>query len=769
MKIGLFICHCGFNIAAILDIPKIMEYFQNLKEVIVFDNKYLCADTGLNELIDNLKENEIDRIVIAACSFKMHGDMFRDRLENTGLIKKEFIVFANIREQNSWVHRKESDLATQKAIEQIDAMIEYVKLLKPTKREQFPITKSALIIGGGVAGIHGALAIANAGKKVVLVEKESTIGGHMALFDKTFPTLDCSICILGPIMNEVKNHPNITLLVNSEVKKVEGFIGNFLVTVKTKPIFVDPEKCVGCFDICRDSCPIKIPSRFFPKKAIDVNFSQAIPLVPIINMDYCTGCGACEIACDREAIIYDDKEKILSIKTGAILISTGFKEYDPTGLREYGYGDNLDVITGLEMERMLNSDGPTKGKIIVPSTGLIPKKIAYALCVGSRNKNIGKEYCSGVCCSYSIKQSVLIKERIPNTDVVLYYNDIRTTSKGAEEFYNRAREEYGVKFVKGAISSIQKGNENSSMKVLAENILEGKIVNESYDLVILASALEPSKETNQIANLLNVSVDQYGFIIESHLKIRPTQTTIQGIYLAGAVQGPKNIPQSISQAESSAAKIISLLNKSELEISTQKVQLNESKCDLCRLCLDVCHFQALHIEKDKIILDSTNCTGCGACSAMCHTDALWIPGFKTEQISKQVDTYLINKSQKPLIIAFLCNWCSYSGADLAGTSKFQYPTNVRIIRVMCSAMVNPSWVTNALLSGADGVLIGGCYEQDCHYIDGFSKTLNRFESMEEILKELNIDLKRVRLESISAGEGRKFADIIDKFSKELIE
>lgn len=773
MKIGVFICHCGFNIASVLDIPKIMDYFRKEyksrkkeKEIYISNNDYFCADSGLKDLAKIIEEEKIDRAVIAACTFKLHGELFRKNIEKAG-IHRDFVAFANVREQNSWVHRHEPDLATQKAIEQIEAQIEYVALLETTEMQRVPIEPVVLIIGGGVAGIHGALAIANVGYKVILVEKDSTIGGHMALFDKTFPTLDCSICILGPIMTDVQQHPNITLLTNSEVVDFSGYIGNFNVTVKTKPIFVDTEKCIGCFDICGDSCPIEIPGRFFRRKAIDVRFSQAVPLIPIIDMDHCTGCGACEIACDRDAIIFNDKEKIQKFVVGAVLVATGFTEFNPTGLREYDYGDNPDVITALEMERMLNPDGPSKGKIIVPSTGKTPNRIAFALCVGSRNLNINREYCSGVCCLYSIKHAYLIKERIPNAKITIFYNDIRANSKGGEEFYNRVRGEDGVFFRKGAISMVQKGNDVEKMKVFAEDTLEGKLIEEEFDLLILSTGQDPAQGTNELANLLNISMDTHGFLLESHLKIRPSQTTLKGIFLAGSIQGPKDIPQSISQAESASAKIIALLSKKEMEISTAKVKLDEKLCDLCRLCLDVCDYQALSISDKKLIINQANCTGCGACTAMCHSQALWIPGFSPEQIKSQMDSYLISKSQAPEIIAFLCNWCSYSGADLAGTSKFQYPTNVRVIHVICSAMVNPAWVINALVQGADGVLIAGCYEQDCHYNDGFKKTKDRFESILLFLDEMKIDRSRIRLESVSAGEGKKFAEIIDEFSNDL--
>ncbi len=769
-KTGLAICHCGLNIAGVLDIKKIINFFKKDKNLFVFEDNYLCSDAGLKVTDEIVEEQKITRVVIAACTIKLHGEMFKEHFEKIG-ISRDLVAFVNIREQNSWVHSKEPILATQKAIEQIQAKIEYVKLLEPQERIRVPVTQSALVIGGGVAGIHGALAIANTGYHVYLVEKDSTIGGHMVLFDKTFPTLDCSICILGPIMNEVKDHSNITLMTYSEVMDVSGYIGNFTVTVKKKARYVDLEKCVGCFDLCRSVCDVELPGRFFPMRAIDVRFPNAVPLVPVIDMDHCTGCGACELACDREAIVYEDTDKFEEINVGSILVATGFKDFDPTGLREYKYAINPNVLTALEMERMLNPEGPTKGKISVPSTGLPPKKIAYALCVGSRNKNLDREYCSNVCCMYSIKQAILLKERVPTSEIFIFYNDIRANFKMGENFYNRAREELKIHFHKGVIADVQslESDEDSdpTLKIFAEDTMEGVRIEDEFDMLVLATGMDPSEDTDKISNILNISKDPYGFLMASHLKVRPSQSSLQGIYLAGTVHGPKDIPSSILQAESAAVKIASILNKKELEIAAVKVHLNEEKCDLCRLCVDVCDYQALSLEDKKIVLNPANCLGCGACAAMCHTNALWIPGFSSEQIERQLDSYLVNKSQSPLIVSFLCNWCAYPGADLAGTNKIQYPTNTRVIRVNCSAMVNPSWIVKALLGGADGVLVVGCYEQDCHYTSGFVKAKNWHESTISILEELKINPNRVRLENVSAGEGKKFSDIVFDFSKFL--
>lgn len=768
LNIGLFICNCGKNISGVIDVQQVANHFNAMKDVQVLGNQYFCSESGLKELTDEIKKKNIERVVIAACSFNLHGALFRKTIENAG-INKFLISFANIREQNSWVHAKEPQKATKKAIEQIKMAIENVKLLEPLQTESTSVEPATLIIGGGITGIKTALVIAEAGYKTYLLERDLTIGGHMALFDKTFPTLDCSICILGPLMVACKDHPNIELITYSEIEKVEGHIGNFSVSILKKPRFIDEEKCVGCFDICRDACDIEVSDTFYPRKAIDVPYPQAIPLYPNILTNYCIGCKACAQACDRDAIIFDQEEKHISIKVGAIIVATGYKTFDPSLLGELNYDNYPDVITTLEMERMLNNDGPTQGRVVRPSNGQVPKNICFVLCVGSRNKLIEREYCSQVCCNTAIKQAILIKNEHPNSSINIYYNDIRANGKNCEEFYNRGREEAGIRFIKSNISSILKSDTSNNLIIRGEDIIEDFLFENQTDLVVLAVGIEPPDNTDELSQMLNISQDSNGFILERHLKIKPSETTVNGIYLAGAIQGPKDIPSSIAQGESAAAKAIALMTKKSIELDPQIVHYNREKCDLCRLCENICVFNAIEIIDGELNFTSANCTGCGACAAMCHTDALHIPGFKKEQISAQIKNVLKKKGEFPLIIGFLCNWCAYMGADLAGTSKFQYPTNIRTIRVMCTAMLDPGLVFEAFFNGADGVLIAGCHEQDCHYDTGFLKAKGRYESISEILKEAGINQQRVRIESISAGEGKKFANIVTEFKELLLQ
>ncbi len=766
MRIGLFICDCGKNISGVINTKKLAEHFKNYPDVSVLGNQYLCSESGLNELSEELKERKIDRVVVAACSFKLHGTLFRKTIEQAG-INRFLITFANVREQNSWVHPDEPEKATQKAIDQINMAIEQVRLLEPLEVQFSNVIPATLIIGGGIAGIKAAMAIANAGYKVYLVERSLTIGGHMALFDKTFPTLDCSICILGPLMSEVNVHPNIELLTYSEVEKVEGYVGNFEVSIVKQPRFIKEDDCVGCFDICRDVCPIDVIETYYPRKAIDVPYPQAIPLFPNILEEYCVGCKACAQACDRDAIDFDQKPEEIKIKVGSIIVATGFKTFDPSILGEFNYQKYPNVITTMQMERLLNNDGPTRGKIVRPSDGKQPKRVSFVLCVGSRNKKIHRDYCSQVCCNVAIKQAILLKQEQPDVKINIYYTDIRAVGKNCEEFYNRAREAFGIRFIKCGISAVLKSDTSDELLVRGEDVIENVLFEHKADLLVLAVGIEPAEGTDELSQILNVSQGPYGFLLEKHLKVKPSETSVSGIYLAGVIQGPKDIPNSIAQAESAAAKAIALIAAGKVELDPHIVYFDPEKCDLCRLCENICMFNALKIEDKELKIIQANCSGCGACAAMCPTDALYIPGFRKDQISAQLDAVLGEKKEFPSIIAFLCNWCSYMGADLAGTSKLTYPTNIRNIHIMCTAMLNPALVFESFFKGADGVLIAGCHEQDCHYDTGFIKTKTRYESIREMLAEAGINENRVKIASISAGEGKKFAQIVSEFKEEL--
>lgn len=767
--IGIFICHCGFNIGGVIDIPRIMDHFSNkdrYPNVSIFDHKYFCSDAGLNDLKTIVSEEGINRMVIAACTFKLHGELFRGVAEDLG-INKFLVEFANIREQNTWVHSHYPKQATEKAIDQINMALKKISLAKALQITKSPVKQASLVIGGGVAGIKASLALANAGYKTYLVERQPTIGGHMALFDKTFPTLDCSICVLGPEMVHVKEHPNIELMTYSEIEKVEGIPGKFTVHVRKKARYINEENCAGCFNDCCDVCPVEVPDRFFPRNAIYVPYPQAVPLIPVIDPEHCIHCRACELGCQRDAIDFDQEDEVVPIEVGTILVATGYEVFDPSIKGEYGYGVYPGVVTGLEMERLLNPYGPTKGQIINPATGQTPRKVAFVLCVGARDEKIGNPWCSRVCCNYSVKQAVQITERLQDVNVKVFYTDLRATGKGCEEFLNRSRSEFGVRYIRGKIARISPGDADNTLVLEGEDTLLQHPFEEEFDMVVLSTAMVPPSNTRAMAKILNIAVGSDGYFLEEHLKMRPSQSTIKGIFLAGLAQGPKDIPETIAHAESASSKAIAMMSKGYIELDPRKIKYDVDKCIKCKLCVQICNFGALEYKDDRVVVSDPSCAGCGACQAMCPSGALSIPGFTKDEIFTQIEAPLTPKKISPVILAFLCNWCSYAGADLAGTGKMQYPPNVRIIHVMCSAMVDPLYIFSAFSNGADGVLVAGCYEQDCHYNTGFLKSETRSKAIKEILAKMGINPARFMIESVSAGEGKKFKGLIINFVEKL--
>lgn len=774
MKIGVFICHCGFNIAEIIDIEALMNRIRKDEELILIEDDYVCSEQGLNKLKEKIVEENIDRVVIASCSPKVHEHLFRETLKEAG-INQFLLEIANIREQCSWVHRNEPNRATVKASDLINAAIEKVKKSKPYELMKVPVKKSALVIGGGIAGIKSALSLSDMGIDTYIVEREPSIGGHMAMLDKTFPSLDCSICILAPLMLEVDQRKNITLLTYSEVVKVSGHIGDYKVEIERKPRFVDESKCIGCIETCSEVCPIEIGDKFNNyynnRKAIYLQFPQAIPMVAVIDPNSCIGCRACETFCDREAINFDQKSEIVKLNVGAVIIASGYDVFNAAIYQEYGYGRYKNVITAMDMERFLSPSGPTDGFVLRPSDGEPAEKIAFLQCVGSRDEKVGRPGCSRVCCMYAIKQAVEIKERNPNAEVHIFYIDIRAFGKGYEEFYVNAQTNYNINFIRGRISEVYEERESKNLILRSEDTLLNRLMEIEVDLLVLSVGLIPDKDLKHLARIFRIDRSEDGFLLESHPKLRASESTLKGIYLAGCVQGPKDIQDSISHAESAAMKVASLLKLDEVELDTIVPEIDQDTCLKCRLCERVCEYKALEYNKEKGVmeLDNLSCSGCGVCVASCPTGAIYIPNCTNNQIISEIDAILEEKKDYPLIIGFFCNWCSYTAADFAGIKKIQYPTNIRIIKVVCAGRVSPMFVLRALSRGADGVLIGGCYEQDCHYRIGFKQAKQRTEALKELLEDAGIDSRRVRIISANAQEGYKIANEVSDFIEFLEE
>ena len=767
MPTGVYVCHCGLNIAGVLNVAELTSFAEKLPDVAVArDLQFSCSDIGQEQIQKDIAEFNLDRVVVAACSPRLHEPTFRRAISKAGL-NPYMLEMANIREQCSWVHMDQPAMATEKAKDLIRMAVAKAALLEPLEPESIPVSRDVLVIGGGVAGIAAALDLADAGLHVFLVERRPTIGGYMALLTDVFPTNDCSICVLGPKMSEVYNHPGITLMTYSEVLGVEGSVGNFTVTGVRRARYVDEKLCKGCINECASVCPVDVPSEYDfgigKRKAIYVPYPQAVPLAACIDPQACIGCARCEQACPAQAVKLDQEPQDFKINVGAIIVATGWQPFDASRKEEYGFGRYRDVITTLQLERMLNASGPTKGEVVSPSTGNIASSIAFLQCVGSRDATVGNCYCSRVCCMASLKNAQLVKEKYPETEVTIYYIDIRACGEGYEEFYIRAQK-LGINFVRSRVSRIEEVD--GQIFLIFEDTQSAEVRRVRHDLAVLSVGLEPDSRADVVGNLLGLSRRPDRFFEIAHPKMRPVEAHIDGVFIAGCASGPKEIPISIAQGSAAAAKAVKLLHKGFLELEPTSAYVDPDKCIKCKLCVDLCPKKAISV-KSPAYVDEAACKGCGSCAAACPADAIDMRFFSDQQILAQVRAATEVKREAPLIVAFLCNWCSYGAADLAGTSRIQYPTNARNIRVMCSARVDPSFVLEALRRGADGVLIAGCRIGECHYRDGNYQALQRVNVLKGVLEKVGLNPGRVKIVWCAASEGEIYAKDIRDFIAEL--
>ncbi|MBI2874970.1 MAG: CoB--CoM heterodisulfide reductase iron-sulfur subunit A family protein [Firmicutes bacterium] len=655
-RIGVFVCHCGTNIAATVDVEKVAESARHLPHVVFATTyKFMCADPGQKLIADAIREHALNRVVVAACSPHMHERTFRKAVERAG-VNPYLMEVANVREQCSWVHR-DKPVGTEKAAALVAAAVAKVARNVPLESGKLPVERRALVVGGGIAGIQAALDIAESGYHVTIVEREQSVGGRMAQLDKTFPTLDCSSCILTPKMVDVGHHPMIEICSYSEIESVEGYVGNFEVTIRRKATSVDPDVCTGCGE-CWNRCPVKkLPSSFNMdlghRPAIYVDFPQAIPNVPVIDRANCTyylrdgKCRVCEKVCPTKAIDFTLEDRLVKERFGAIVMATGFQTASLQQYPEWGLGTYPDVVTGLHFERLVSSTGPTEGKIKRPSDGKEPKSVVFVLCAGSRDEARGRSYCSKACCMYSAKQAILLREKIPQAQAHVFYMDIRTAGKDYEEFYMRAKEEYGVNYIRGRVAKVYP--EKDHLVVRGEDTLLGRPVAVEADMVVLAAAIEPRADAAALAQKVGISYNRDHFFSEAHPKLRPVESNTGGVFLAGCCQGPKDIPETVAQASAAAAKVVQMFSKDALVSEAQLASVNEAWCIGCFLCQPVCPYKAIQpkeIEerrgRDKIkrTVSSVNtglCQGCGACAVACPSGAMRLNGFTDEQILAEVD------------------------------------------------------------------------------------------------------------------------------------
>lgn len=663
-KIGVYVCHCGTNIAGIVDVDNVAQWAaENLESrgvVVGRDYKFMCSSLG-QELIENdIKELDLTQVVVAACSPHLHEQTFRTACERAGL-NPYLCELVSIREQVSWVHTDKL-AATEKAKAVISGGVERVRMDEPLEPLQVPVHPATMVVGGGIAGIQAALEIADAGHHVFLVEREPSIGGHMAQFDKTFPTLDCSACILTPKMVSVGSHPNITLLTWSEVENVDGYVGNFTVTVRQKARYVNTDYCTGC-GICWEKCPKKIVDDVYEagygqRKAIYTPFPQAVPKYPVIDVENCIyfirgKCKACQIFCPTEpnSIDFEQQDELLDIQVGNIILATGYDLFDSRRIPQYGYGKHANVFSSLEFERMCNASGPTNGEIVLRDKKTVPQSVGIIHCVGSRDKNYN-EYCSTICCMQSLKFAHLVMERT-GAEVYNFYIDIRTAFKDYEEFYQRVLEE-GGHFIRGKVAEItdaaRSPEEEGKLIIQAEDTLIGKQRRIPVDMVLLSAGIEPRHDAQTVAKQFGIACSANNWFIEKHPKLDPVSTMTEGIFIAGCVQGPKDIPASVAQGAAAAARVLARIQQGEISLEPIRASVDEAKCSGCRICNDLCPFNAIIFHEDRMVteVNPALCQGCGTCVAACPASAISGTGYSNEQIFAQIDGLLMLNLGQPL-------------------------------------------------------------------------------------------------------------------------
>ena len=662
-KIGVYVCHCGSNIAGIVDVEDVATWAgEELKDrgvVVARDYKFMCSSLGQELIEKDIKELGLTRVVVAACSPHLHEQTFRKASSNAGL-NPYLCELVSIREQVSWVHT-DKVAATLKSKAIVSGGVERVIHHEPLEPLHVPIHPATLVVGGGIAGIQSALELADAGYPVYLVEREPSIGGHMAQFDKTFPTLDCSACILTPKMVSVGSHPNITMLTWSEVERVDGFVGNFTVTIRKKARYVNEELCTGC-GICQEKCPKKIIDTVYEaglgyRKAIYTPFPQAVPKYPVLDRPNCTyfqkgTCKACEKFCPTGAIDFTQEDEIITVQVGNVILATGFDLFDARRVSQYGYGRLANVFTSLEFERLSNAAGPTNGNIVLRDGVSVPKSVGIIHCVGSRDRNFNN-YCSVICCMQGLKFAHLVHERTGAT-VYNFYIDMRTAYKSYDEFYQRVLEE-GTLFVRGKVAEVTDAarlpGEEGKLIIQVEDTLAGKQRRIPVDMVILSSGLEPRHDAKEVAHLFGISCSSDGWLIEKHPKLDPVATMTEGIFIAGCVQGPKDIPTSVAQGAAASARILGRIQQGEIALEPVRASVDEAKCSGCRICNELCPFSAILFHEDRMVseINPALCQGCGTCVAACPAGAISGTGFSNEQILSQIEGLLMLNLEHPLV------------------------------------------------------------------------------------------------------------------------
>lgn len=766
-RIGVFICHCGINIASVIDVEAVSEYVKSLPDVVYSSHTlYTCSDDTQKKISEVISEHDLNRVVVAACTPRTHEPIFRDTCAAAGLNPFLFEM-ANIRDQCSWVHKDEPDAATQKAKDLLRRSVDRSRLLKPLEPESVDVTKSALVIGGGISGIQSAIDISQSGFETYLIEKTPFLGGLVArrgiLSPENVPASE-----LLEEKFRIMDEGYINILTNSEISDINGFIGNFKTSILKKPRGVDLEKCDACGK-CVEVCPKETADEFnanlIKRKAIFLN-PNSWPNKYAIDFRLCDKCGKCIDVCKSEAISLDSEDEVLEIDAGTIVLAIGSDVFSPEGY--FGYGELPNVLTNVELERKMTL---LEGDSELQIEGKKPKIVALIHCVGSRESD-GFTGCSRYCCQVALKQAIQLREM--GIEVYSFYRDIRAFSKGTEDMYQKART-MGVIFFR--YSDSEKPVVTRKGKVTEIEIYDrlfGKKLQLQVDAAVLSVGMRPrEKEVEALQALLKIPLSSNGFFLERHPKLAPVETNTDGIYLAGCAQYPKNIADSIAQASGTAVKASIVMAKDKAMTEPITSNIDEDICIGCELCMELCPYHAIEKnEEGKPEVIKVLCKGCGTCGASCPKKAITMQHYTDDQIYVQVASEEEEGSaiqNEPNIVGILCNWCCYAGADLAGVSRYQYPPNIRVVRVMCSGRVDPAIIFEAFKGGADGVFVGGCHFGDCHYQKGNYQAERKVNTTKRLLEKVGMEPERLRIEWVSASEGGRFAQVIDEFTKQVAE